>query len=327
MKHSTGRNFLIITVSVVVGVLGCRPSETVVVTPGPSGERAATAAPVTGAQPITTPAPGTNCQFVFGFEEMRNLAGADRVGECVEDERHIAGNGNSEQRTTKGMLVLSALDNRVRFIASDRTWLNGPNGLVDRPNDQRLEWEGDRQLVESLRRGGYYLYFRHGATDSSQTDASPPNLTDCTTQRNLTEGGRDQAANMGVQLRALKIPFGQIYSSPYCRATEFANLIFGRITRTEVSMQLPDPIPADERQRDSANFEMLFTTGAPTGATNIALVAHSPNIRNVFGLGTTADLPVEGGVAVLRPGADKPTVEARVLPDEWTIWAQALAVR
>lgn len=179
-------------------------------------------------------------------------------------------------------------------------------------------------MVESLRRGGYYLYFRHGATDSSQTDASPPSLADCTAQRNLTDGGRDQAANIGLQLRALKIPVGQIYSSPYCRATEFANLIFGRITRTEVSMQLPDPIPADERQRDSANFETLFTTGAPTGGTNIALVAHSPNIRNVFGLGTTADLPVKGGVAVLRPGADKPTV---VLPDEWAIWAQALSVR
>jgi phosphohistidine phosphatase SixA len=304
--------------------LGCRPNESFVVTPGPAGERAA---PVTGAQPITTPAPGTNCQFVFGFEEMRNVMGADRVGECIEDERHIAGNGNSEQRTTRGMLVLSALDSRVRFVTPERTWLNGPTGLVDRPNDQRLEWEGERQLVESLQRGGHYLYFRHGATDSSQTDASPPSLTDCSAQRNLTDGGRDQAANIGVQLRALKIPFGQIYSSPYCRASEFANLLFGKVTRTEVSMQLPDPIPAEERQRDSANFENLFKTGVPMNGSNTALVAHSPNIRNVFGLGTMADLPVEGGVAVLRPGVDKPSVQARILPDDWAIWVQAMAAR
>src|SRR5439155_7771430 len=109
-----------------------------------------------------------------GIQDMKNLAGAVRDGDCTEDERHIAGNGNSEQKTTKGMLALSALDNRVRFITSDRTWINGPNGLVDRPNNQRFDWEGDKQLVDSLRSGGYFVYFRHGATDSSQTDARPP---------------------------------------------------------------------------------------------------------------------------------------------------------
>lgn len=305
---------------------GCRPSETVLVTPPPAGERGVPAGQATGAQPSGSPAPAQNCQYVFGFDDMQKLAGKDRVGDCVEDERHIAGNGNSEQRTTKGLLVLSALDNRVRFISNDRTWLNGPSGLVDRPNDQRLDWEGDRQLVESLRGGGYFIYFRHGATNSSETDANPPNLPDCTTQRNLTDGGRDQAAAIGQHLRALKIPFGQIYTSPYCRASEFSNLMFGRVTHTEPSMQLPDPLPPEARQANSRGFETLFST-LPTVGTNTALVAHSPNIRDVFGLGTSADLPVEGGVAILRQGADKPTVEARVLPDEWAVFAQAMAAR
>src|SRR5688572_21529728 len=93
--------------------LGCRPGEPVLVTPPPSGERAVPAGPATGAQPAA-PAPQVDCQFVFGFEEMANVAGKDRIGDCVENERHIAGNGSSEQRTTRGLLVLSALDSRVR---------------------------------------------------------------------------------------------------------------------------------------------------------------------------------------------------------------------
>jgi hypothetical protein len=44
------------------------------------------------------------------------------------------------------MLVLSALDNRVRFIASDHTWINGPGGLVRSP--QRSEVRvGGRQAA------------------------------------------------------------------------------------------------------------------------------------------------------------------------------------
>ena len=54
-------------------------------------------------------------------------------------------------------------------------------------------------------------------------------------------------------------------------------------------MQLPDPIPPEARQQNSAEFEVLFSTPITPG-TNTALVAHSPNIRDVFGFGLTADL-------------------------------------
>lgn len=328
-RPANGRSSQFVILSFLLGTVllfGCRPADTIVVTPGPAGERGVPAGPVTGAQPIGSPIAQADCEFVFGFNDMRNLVGANRVGSCVENERHIAGNGNSEQRTTNGLLVLSALDNRLRFVTAERTWVNGPTGLVDRPNNQRFEWEGDRRLIESLRQGGYFMYFRHGATDSSQTDVSPPRLDDCTAQRNLTDAGRDQAASIGVQFRALKIPVGQIATSPYCRASEFANLMFGRVTRTEPSMQLPDPIPAEARLQNNAAFETLFAT-PPMAGTNTALVAHSPNIRDIFDFRSSADLPVEGGVAILRPGPDKPTIEARILPDEWAVFAQAMAAR
>jgi phosphohistidine phosphatase SixA len=266
-----------------------------------------------------------DCEFTLGFAAMRDLLGATTVGNCVENERFLAGNGNSEQRTTNGVLSFSALDGFVRFRDRDLTWIVGPEGLVQRPNNVRFEWEGDRILIETIREGGHFIFFRHGPTIQTQTDARPPNLPDCTTQRNLTDTGRDQASVTGQQFRAMQIPVGTVLSSPYCRAHEYAYLLFGRVTRIEPSMQIPDNIPADAAQRNSATMEMLFTPPAP--GTNTVMVAHSPNIRDIFGYGLATDLPVEGGAVILRPEpGSRPAIVARVLPTEWPVFAEALAV-
>jgi phosphohistidine phosphatase SixA len=266
------------------------------------------------------------CEFVLGFADMYILVGPATVGNCVENERFVAGNGNAEQRTTNGILVFSGLDRMMRFIGSERTWIIGPDGLVDRPNNQRYEWEGDRQLVESLREGGYFIYFRHGPTDSTQQDSDPNNLANCATQRNLTDAGRDLAATIGMNFRALKIPVGTVLTSPYCRAKEHAFHSFGRAELVP-SMAIPDPLPAEVRQRNTAEFERLFAT-LPAPGTNTVMVAHSPNIRDAFGYGLAlADLPVEGGAAILLPALpERPIIVARLLPGEWAVFAQALAI-
>ena len=49
------------------------------------------------------------------------------------------------------------------------------------------------QLAEALQDGGYVVYLRHAATDQSKEDAGVVDLEDCSTQRNLTDAGREQA--------------------------------------------------------------------------------------------------------------------------------------
>ena len=75
------------------------------------------------------------------------------------------------------------------FQGANQTWINRDGQVVTRPNNQRLDWEGDRQLIEQLQRGGNIIYFRHGATEASQQDSDPNNLANCATQRNLTPAG------------------------------------------------------------------------------------------------------------------------------------------
>ncbi len=87
-------------------------------------------------------AEAADCQFVLGFKTLRDLIGHDIVGECLEDQRYAA-NGNSEQQTTGGLLVWRKADNFTAFTDGYRTWINGPNGLVQRLNTERFEWEAD----------------------------------------------------------------------------------------------------------------------------------------------------------------------------------------
>src|SRR5688500_3144868 len=77
---------------------------------------------------------------------------------------------------------------------------------------------GEASLAETLRQGGYVLYFRHAAPDPVPDDADPVVLADCDTQRNLSTAGRRQSQAIGRAIRDLRIPIGRVLASPFCRA-------------------------------------------------------------------------------------------------------------
>lgn len=83
-----------------------------------------------------------SCQFVLGFATLRELAGPQLVGACLEDERH-GPSGDALQQTGGGLLVWRQADNWTAFTDGTHTWINGPGGLAFRANEQRFEWEAD----------------------------------------------------------------------------------------------------------------------------------------------------------------------------------------
>src|SRR3954469_15700874 len=83
------------------------------------------------------------CTFVGGFARLRELVGADKIGNCLEDEHFNVENGNAEQRTAGGLFVWRKADNFTAFTDGGTTWVNGPNGLQSRPNNERFSWEKD----------------------------------------------------------------------------------------------------------------------------------------------------------------------------------------
>ena len=91
---------------------------------------------------LPTSVAAADCQFVLGFKTIRDLIGHDIVGECGENERYNA-IGDSVQQTTGGLLVWRKSDNWTAFTDGYRTWINGPDGLVQRHHNERFEWELD----------------------------------------------------------------------------------------------------------------------------------------------------------------------------------------
>ena len=89
------------------------------------------------------------------------------------------------------------------------------------------ERSAGRDLVARLRQGGHVIFVRHAATEATQDDPRP-DLADPSTQRNLSDEGRNQARQLGRAIRRLRIPVGMVMASPYARTRETAELAFGR---------------------------------------------------------------------------------------------------
>ena len=89
---------------------------------------------------------------------------------------------------------------------------------------QEVTIRDQRQLVESLRSGGYVILVRHGATFSDQADTDPFNFANIVKQRNLNDNGKELAKAFGDAVRRVGLPVGEVYTSKFNRAYETAVL-------------------------------------------------------------------------------------------------------
>jgi phosphohistidine phosphatase SixA len=85
------------------------------------------------------------------------------------------------------------------------------------------------EMIVALKSGGHVLLLRHAQTVPGVGD--PPNfkLTDCTTQRNLSEEGRNQSKRIGESLRAQGVAFARTMSSQWCRCKDTASLMSSKV--------------------------------------------------------------------------------------------------
>ena len=72
---------------------------------------------------------------------------------------------------------------------------------------------------------GYVVLLRHALTVAGTGDPPGFELDDCTTQRNLSQAGREQARQIGSEFRERNIPISQVLSSQYCRCLDTARLL------------------------------------------------------------------------------------------------------
>lgn len=75
-------------------------------------------------------------------------------------------------------------------------------------------------LVDALRSGGHVIVMRHTASPRETPAAGTANPDNTKAERQLDEIGRNQAITMGRALKNLRIPIGEVQSSPTYRALE-----------------------------------------------------------------------------------------------------------
>ncbi len=175
----------------------------------------------------------------------------------------------------------------------------------------------DDALLDALRAGGNNIYFRHVATDWSQSDrvqqADDWLSCDAARMRQLSAEGRADARRIGDALRRLAIPVGEILASPYCRTMETARLMeVGPVRPSTDVMNLRSASYFGGRGAIVARARRLLASPPPAGSNRI-IVAHGNVARNA-----TPVYPAEGEGVVFRPdGAGGFDLVGRVAPDAW----------
>ena len=149
-----------------------------------------------------------------------------------------------------------------------------------------------------LKNGRQVVLVRHAVTASEVGDPPGFKLSDCATQRNLTEAGRAAARRLGEAFRGHGVPVGRVLSSPWCRCLETARLAFGG--DAEVSKPLANLYGRSEASaRQVREMETLITTWRPEGAGgNLVMVSHGSTILALTGISVE---PAE--MVVLTPRA------------------------
>ena len=168
-------------------------------------------------------------------------------------------------------------------------------------------------LVKELQKGGYVIYFRHGITaEHGEKDVSDADLDDCSRQRPLSDAGQTQTKEIGAAFRALRIPAGEVYASPYCRSMDTARNIFGKATKSKALHFAIHLRTADRAGITTQLLDLLATVPAP--GTNTGLVSHTANLQEAVGL-----WPKPEGVAhVFKPRGDGTFTYVGVMqPEAW----------
>ncbi len=131
----------------------------------------------------------------------------------------------------------------------------------------------------ALRQGGLLLFMRH-ANAPGIGDPANFRVEDCSTQRNLSQAGRDQAVAVGENLRRNGVSWQSVQSSRWCRCLDTARLAFGAAEPFEL-------LNSSFAGRPDVTPELkAHLLALPRDGANRIYVTHMVNIMRLLGVNT-----------------------------------------
>jgi broad specificity phosphatase PhoE len=162
------------------------------------------------------------------------------------------------------------------------------------------EAHGTEAVWQALRAPGAVVVLRHSFAPGG-FDPPDARLDDCSTQRNLDEGGRAQARRIGEAFRQHGIAVGAVLSSPRCRCLDTGRLAFGSAQAWE---PLQGALGASERRQRQLTEIRQRMAGHHDGPP-LVLITHGSVVSDLTGLNIRM-----GEFVVLRRAADGSHVSA-----------------
>jgi broad specificity phosphatase PhoE len=154
-----------------------------------------------------------------------------------------------------------------------------------------------------LREGGCVLLMRHAQTDPGVGDPPDFRLGECSTQRNLSDAGREQARKVGATFLRERVKVDQVRSSAWCRCVDTAMLAFKQNT-------VWPPINSffGTGDRDVQTRTVLDAVQGWQAPRNLVLVTHQVNITALTGQNLAM-----GEILLTRPAKEGSGTQLRVL--------------
>src|SRR5512136_2860055 len=135
-------------------------------------------------------------------------------------------------------------------------------------------------LRELAVKADHLVVLRHAQAPGTG-DPSNFRLGDCSTQRNLSPEGREQAARIGARLRAAGLSSTTVYSSQWCRCLETAhNLAVGPVVELPA---LNSFFQSPELEQKHARLLRAWIASADLSRP-VVLVTHQVNITALTGI-------------------------------------------
>ena len=169
-------------------------------------------------------------------------------------------------------------------------------------------------LVKALRRGGYVLVVRHASSPREAPARRSANADNVNLERQLDDTGRATAVAMGKALRDLKIPVGEVFTSPTYRAMETVRLAQFPNPRTQAELGDGGQSMQGVTEAQSRWLKDKVTQ-FPKG-TNTIVVTHLPNMARAFPQWTSG--LSDGETLVFgTDGQGATTLVARIKIEQW----------
>lgn len=168
------------------------------------------------------------------------------------------------------------------------------------------EARSEASLWQALKRGEAIAIMRHALAPGTG-DPARVVINNCSTQRNLSEFGREQARAIGALFRKNGIDRADVFTSQWCRCRDTARLLkLGSATDLE-------PLNSFFSDRDREGDQMAALKdwlAARKGNKPVVLVTHQVVITSLTGV-----FPMSGETVIFRRDDDgKVTVLGRIAP-------------